>query len=245
MRHLSKVFLGLLIVVTLGCEAEQGSTQTPAPAVTQTKTSQSPAPEALPLPIPVPVAANFVAGTHYEVLPQPVPTSDPGKIEVTEVFWYGCGHCFDFEPIIEKWSESLADDVVLVRNPAMWDQQGIMERHARIYYTARALGVFEKIHKATFEAMNLHKNPLETEKAIAKLFEQNGVSNEDFTKAFHAFGVNSAVRQAEARQRGYRTQGTPEVVVNGTYRVSGRMAGSHQGMLDVTDFLIEKIRNEK
>ena len=243
MQNLSKLILGLLIAVTLGCEAEQGAQATQAIAPVTEATESQTVPEKTPLPTPV--VTNFVAGTHYEVLPQPVPTSDPNKIEVTEVFWYGCGHCFDFEPAISKWSETLPEDVVLVRSPAMWDQQGIMERHARIYYAARALGVLDKMHKATFDAMNLHKNSLETEKAIAKLFEENGVSNEEFTKAFHAFGVNSAVRQAEARQRGYRTQGTPEIVVNGTYRVSGRQAGSHQGMLDVTDFLIKKIRSEK
>jgi len=244
MQHLSKLILGLLIVVTLGCEAEQGNTQTP-PASTPASTASESQPAPKSPPLPTPVATNFVAGTHYEVLPQPVPTSDPSRIEVTEVFWYGCGHCFDFEPILEQWAETIPEDVVLVRNPAMWDQQGIMERHARIYYAARALGVLDKMHKATFEAMNLHKNPLETEKDIAKLFEENGISNEEFTQAFHSFGVNSAVRQAEARQRGYRTQGTPEIVVDGTYRVSGRMTGSHQGMLDVTDFLINKIRSEK
>ena len=193
----------------------------------------------------MPAASNYVAGTHYEVLTQPVPTADPAKIEVTEVFWYGCGHCFDFEPMLESWAKSLPADVVLVRNPAMWDQQGVMERHARIYYTARALGVLDAVHRATFEAMNLHKNPLQTEESIAKLFEDNGVSREDFAKAFNSFGVTSAVKQAESRLRGYRTQGTPEIVVNGTYRVSSRMAGSHQGMLNVTDFLVNKIRAEQ
>jgi len=237
MRNLSKWILGLLIVVTLGCQAEQDA-PAPAPASPASEATQ-----AEPAPVmPKPAAANYVAGTHYEVLPQPVPTADPNRIEVTEVFWYGCGHCFDFEPMLETWSKSLPADVVLVRNPAMWDQQGVMERHARIYYTARALGVLDELHRATFEAMNLHKNPLDSEKSIAKLFEDNGVSGEDFAKTFNSFGVTSAVKQAESRLRGYRTQGTPEIVVNGTYRVSSRMAGSHQGMLDVTDFLVNKIR---
>jgi protein dithiol oxidoreductase (disulfide-forming) len=161
------------------------------------------------------------------------------------VFWYGCGHCYDFEPMFDAWAETLPDDVAIVRSPAMWDQQGIMERHARIYFTAIALGVFDKLHMATFEAMNLHRNQLETEASIAKLFEDNGVSREDFDKTFNSFGVTSAVKQAESRLRGYRTQGTPEIVVNGTYRVSSRMTGGHQGMLNVTSFLVDKIRSEK
>ncbi|HEY8384787.1 MAG TPA: thiol:disulfide interchange protein DsbA/DsbL, partial [Porticoccaceae bacterium] len=76
-------------------------------------------------------------------------------------------------------------------------------------------------------------------------FLDNGVSREDFDKTFNSFGVTSAVKQAESRLRGYRTQGTPEIVVNGTYRVSSRMTGGHQGMLDVTTYLIDKIRSEK
>ena len=246
MHNLTKWILPFLIIFALGCQADQDGGQTtntatvPVPA--EAPASAQAANEARPAAA---VNANYVAGTHYEVLPQPVPTADPNRIEVTEVFWYGCGHCYDFEPLFEAWAESLPDDVAIVRSPAMWDQQGIMERHARIYYTARALGVFDKLHMAAFEAMNLHRNQLETEDAIAKLFEDNGVSREDFDRTFNSFGVTSAVRQAESRLRGYRTQGTPEVVVNGSYRVSSRMTGGHQGMLDVTGFLIDKIRSEQ
>lgn len=248
MLNLTKWILPLLIVFALGCQAEQDAGQisnaAPAPAEapppTATETRAESNADAAPA-----VNANYVAGTHYEVLPQPVPTADPGKIEVTEVFWYGCGHCYDFEPLFEAWAENLPDDVAVVRSPAMWDQQGIMERHARIYYTARALGVFDTVHMATFEAMNRHRNQLETEDAIAKLFGEHGVSREDFDRTFNSFGVTSAVKQAESRLRGYRTQGTPEVVVNGTYRVSSRMTGGHQGMLNVTGYLIDKIRAEQ
>lgn len=241
MQNLTKWIFPFLIVFALGCQAEQDSAQAtaaapPAEAPVSATIDAKPASSA---------SAHYVAGTHYEVLPQPVPTADPSKIEVAEVFWYGCGHCYDFEPLFESWAENLPADVAVVRSPAMWDQQGIMERHARIYYTAKALGVFDEVHMATFEAMNLHRNQLQTEEAIAKLFEEKGVSREDFDKTFNSFGVTSAVKQAESRLRGYRTQGTPEVVINGTYRVSSRLAGGHQDMLNVSSFLIEKIRSEQ
>lgn len=237
MQKIGKWLLACLFVTTLGCNAEQSDSSAPgAPSGPETSAAQVK---------PAPVSVDYQEGVHYEVLPQPVPTATGDKIEVTEVFWYGCSHCFDFEPTLEKWAEQLPDDVVLIRNPAQWDAQGIMARHARIYYTARALGVLDAVHTAAFEAMNVERQELRTEEEIAKLFVEQGVSREDFDKTFNSFGVTSAVRQAESRQRGYRTQGTPELIVDGKYRVSTRQAGSHEGMLKVVDFLVDKIRRER
>jgi len=241
LKPANKLFLLLCFVLALGCgESTSGS------ATAQAAPSAS-APAALSAPPSVndvaPVA--YVEGTHYERLPQAVPTVDRNKIEVTEVFWYGCSHCYDFEPLIAAWSASLPDDVVLVKNPAMWDNQGIMETHARIYYAAKVLDVEEKVSSAAFRALNIDRQPLRSESDIAKLFTDNGVSQADFERTFNSFGVTSAVRQAESRQRAYRVQGTPELVVNGTYRISARMAGSQSAMLKVADYLVTKIRNEK
>lgn len=181
-------------------------------------------------------AVDYVAGQHYQVLETPVRTSDPARIEVAEVFWYGCGHCFTFEPALEKWAQGLGADVVLTRSPAIWHPT--MELHARAYYTAQALGVLDRLHKALFDAMNLDKNRLASEDAIAKVFVAQGVAEADFHKTFKSFGVSSAVRQADARQRGYQVSGTPEMVVEGKYRITARMTGGHQGMLAAADHLI-------
>lgn len=189
------------------------------------------------------IAAEYVAGKHYQVLEPQVRTSNPAKIEVTELFWYGCGHCFIFEPLLAKWHETLADDVLLVRSPAIWHPT--MELHARAYYTARALGVEDKVHRALFEAMNVKQDKLATEAAIGKVFAAHGVDPEAFTKTFNSFGVASAVRQADARQRSYQTTGTPELVVEGKYRITARMAGGHQGMLEVADHLIALEREQR
>jgi thiol:disulfide interchange protein DsbA len=181
-------------------------------------------------------AADYVAGKHYVVLEAPVRTGDATKIEVTEVFWYGCGHCYAFEPLLEKWSKALPADVVLLRSPAIWHPT--MELHARAFYTAKALNVLETLHPALFEAMNVGKNKLGTEDDIKKIFTAHGVDGELFGKTFNSFGVGSAVGQADARQRGYKISGTPEIVVEGKYRVSASQAGSHEAMLAVVDHLI-------
>ena len=181
---------------------------------------------------------RFVAGTHYQVLDIPVRTSNPQQIEATEVFWYGCSHCYSFEPTITAWEKTLPDDVAFVRSPAIWHPN--MELHARAYYTAKVLGVLNVMHKVIFEEINIKQNKLANNKAIAELFTTHSdVSREKFDKVFDSFGVNSAVRQAEARQRGYQIQGTPEMVVNGKYRITGQMGGSRDGMIEIVNHLIE------
>jgi len=179
---------------------------------------------------------QYKAGTHYEVLETPVRTSDPKRIEVAEVFWYGCSHCFSFEPMVSTWANQLPEDVNFVHSPAIWHKN--MELHARAYYTAKALKVVDPVHLAIFEAMNLKRNKLASKEAIAEIFVAQGVDLDKFNKTFDSFGVVSATKQADARQRSYGIKGTPEMVVNGKYRLSAKMAGGQGEMLKVADYLI-------
>lgn len=186
-------------------------------------------------------ADTYTAGKHYEVLETPVRTSDPKRIEVAEVFWYGCSHCFTFEPIVSTWASQLPEDVNFMHSPAIWHKS--MGLHARAYYTAKALKVLDSVHLAIFEAMNLKKNKLANKEAIGKIFVAQGVDLDKFNKTFDSFGVVSATKQADARQRSYGIKGTPEMVVNGKYRLSAKMAGGQNGMLNVADYLINLERN--
>ena len=188
-------------------------------------------------------AQSYVEGTHYDLITPAVRTTDPDKIEVAEFFWYGCGHCYTFEPMIEQWKKSLPDDVDFHGSPAIWNAQ--MELHARAYYAAQVLGVLDTMHPVLFQAMNVDRKRLSSEAEIAALFSANGVSAEDFGKAFKSFGVTSQVRQANARARAAKITGTPALMVNGKYHVSTRKAGSQANMLKVAEFLIEKERAAK
>jgi thiol:disulfide interchange protein DsbA len=189
------------------------------------------------------VAQSYVEGTHYDLITPAVRTADPDKIEVAEFFWYGCGHCYTFEPMIEQWKKSLPDDVGFHGSPAIWNAQ--MELHARAFYAAEVLGVLDTMHPVIFQAMNVDRKRLSSEAEIAALFTANGVSAEDFAKAFSSFGVSSQVRQANARARAAKITGTPALMVNGKYHISTRKAGSQANMLKVAEFLIEKERAAK
>jgi len=183
---------------------------------------------------------KFKAGIHYEVLPQAVRTADPSKFEVNEVFSYHCGHCYNFESVLEPWFESLADDVDVQRTPAVW--QPAMEVYARAYYSAVMLKVLDQVHMPIFEAIHVKRQPVRSEKDLVPIFAAAGVDSAKFSQVYNSFGMTSMVNQAKARGRSYRTQGTPEMVVNGKYRISSRMAGGFEGMLNVADFLIAKER---
>ena len=183
---------------------------------------------------------NWVEGTHYDVITPAIRTAEPSKIEVTEFFWYGCGHCYNFEPMLEQWKKTLADDVVFIGSPAVWNKP--MELHARAFYTAQALGVMDTMHPVIFQAMNVDRKRLSSEAEIKALFEANGVSADDFDKAYNSFGVGSQVRQANSKARAAKITGTPEMMVNGKYRISTRKAGGQANMLKLADYLIEKER---
>jgi len=117
-----------------------------------------------------------------------------------------------------------------------------MELHSKAFYTAEVLGVSDTMHLALFQAMNVDKKRLASEGEIASIFGANGVSEEDFVKAFNSFGVGSMVRQASSRAKAAKITGTPEMMINGKYRISTRKAGSQAGMIEVANFLIEKER---
>jgi thiol:disulfide interchange protein DsbA len=185
--------------------------------------------------------ALYVEGTHYEAIEKPVRTEDPSKIEVTEVFWYGCPHCYAFEPLINSWAGKLPADVAFVRSPGIWS--AIMETHAQIYYVAQTLNVLDKIHSVAFNEIHEKRNYLDTEEAVKAMFVGQGVSAEDFDKNWGSFAMTSAVKKAATRMRDYGVSSVPCLVVNGKYLITINDSVNTQAeMLKVADFLIAKER---
>lgn len=186
---------------------------------------------------------KYVAGEHYDLISPAVRTANPDKIEVVEFFWYGCGHCYTFEPMVGAWKKNLADDVDFRGSPAMWNP--LMELHAQAFYTAEVLGVLDTMSPVIFQAINVDKKRLASEEELRELFVANGVDGADFDKAFNSFGVTSQVRQANSRARAAKITGTPTMMVDGKYQISARKAGSQANMLKVADYLIEQERAAK
>lgn len=186
-----------------------------------------------------PLWAGFDEGIEYKtVSPRVSNHIDDKKTEVVELFWYGCPHCFDFEPDLHTWLATKPKNVNFVRIPAVFNKR--WEMHARAYYTAEVLGVLDKIHQPLFDAMNLKKKKMATTGELATFFEKHGVKKETFIETYNSFSVDSKVRRATDLTKRYGIDGVPTLIVNGKYRTSGSLAGSRENMLKVVNHLIKQ-----
>jgi len=185
-------------------------------------------------------AADFKAGQHYFELDYPVRTNDPNKVEVVELFWYGCPHCFRVEPSVNAWKQSIADDVDFQQIPAVLGRA--WEPHARAFWVAKATGVFEQMHQPFFNAIHLDKKRMVREGELKDFFANYGVSEKDFDLHYRGFATESRLKQTESRINAYGITGVPAFIVNGKYRVSASSAGGEQALFEVINFLIEKER---
>lgn len=186
-------------------------------------------------------AAEFTEGTHYKKVAQQ-PTSTGDKVEVLEFFWYGCPHCYHFEPFIKSWNKSKPANAELVRIPAIFRPD--WEVQARTYYALSNMGLIENLHEKIFDAINRSKKHLNTMEAMAGFLAANGVDREAFIKEYNSFAVDSMVRKGKKLQQGYNIEGVPAIAVNGEYLTSGSMAKSYDNLISVINHLV-KISSKK
>jgi len=186
---------------------------------------------------------KYTPEKHFTILTTAQGTSSaPDVIEVTEVFWYGCPHCYSFDPYLEKWKEDLPDDVNFVRLPVMWNPTN--QIHARMFYTAEALGKLDEVHEPIFRAIHLNKQTLTTEADIQEFFLSYGISEEEFKSTFRSFAVESKLQRAKNLTQRYRIQSVPLLVTNGKYLTQGSEIENFGEMLAVTDELVDRERQE-
>ncbi len=176
----------------------------------------------------------------YEVLQPPQQTETGDRIEVVDVFWYGCPHCYVFLPVMEAYEQVKPEYVEIRRLPAVFRENWVA--HARAFYTAMLLGEVERTHRPLFEEIHEQRNPTDHREALAAFFERQGVDRIAFEQTWDSFAVESLVRKSVLMQRRYGITGTPSVVVNGKYRVTGRLAGSYDDMIRVVAALVERER---
>ena len=186
-------------------------------------------------------AAEYVEGTHYARLAVPVATQDPAKVEVVEVFSYACIHCKNFDPWIDRWQAAQSDDVNFRRIPAVFNES--WEILARAFYAAEVLGVAEKVHTPLFEAIHDRGIDVRNPSLLAALFEDAaGVPQAQFEQVYNSMALNARIANAHGLGLSYGVSGVPTLIVDGKYRVDGRMAGSNTDMLAVAEQLISEIR---
>ncbi|HED18979.1 MAG TPA: thiol:disulfide interchange protein DsbA/DsbL, partial [Gammaproteobacteria bacterium] len=168
--------------------------------------------------------AGFEEGVQYKTIQNAQPTANADKIEVLELFWYGCPHCYHLEPELDAWLKNKPGDVDFVRLPAVLGPS--WELHARAFYIAELLGISDKIHKPLFDRIHKEKKPVRNVRQLREFFEEQGVSAQEFDDTYKSFAVITKTNRAKQAASQYGIKGVPTMVVNGKYRTSASMAGS-------------------
>jgi thiol:disulfide interchange protein DsbA len=235
--------------VAVNAQASQGPAGDRAAGMTEESEGPTEAPSGLS-PIAAAVAANtpapaavipakWVDGKNYVALvPAQLTYVAPDKIEVVEVFWYGCGHCFHLDPTLEEWrKQGKPGYAEFVRVPVMWNDG--TRAHARLFYTLEALGKLDQLHPAVFREIHINghslvdPDPAKTEQLQRAFLTANGVSNADFDRTYRSFSVESKLQRAEQLTRRYKVTGVPLIVVNGKYTTDTTMAGGEAQLVSL------------
>ena len=190
-----------------------------------------------------PAMAQAQPRPAYTELNLPLQVEAAGKIEVLEFFWYGCIHCYNFEPVLETWLKKLPRDAQFRRVPAIFNQR--WEHDATIFYTFEVLGALDKLHRPFFEAIHRERLRTDDPKALAEWLRKQGLDAQKFVETMKSFGVQSKTRRAAMMTNAYMIDGTPAMAVHGRYTVSAEQGRTFEGMLQTVSGLVEQLRKKK
>jgi len=182
-------------------------------------------------------------GFDYRILPIAQPVEAKGKVEVIEFFWYGCPHCYDFEPELSAWVKRQPRDVAFRRVPVAFRDDFLP--HSQMYYALESMGKADALNEKVMYAMHKENKRLLTEGEIADWVASQGIDRNTFLATYRSFAVVSKARAAKQQTEAYRIDGVPTVVMQGKYVTSPSIAGSKAKAIAVMDYLEEKIRKDK
>ena len=191
------------------------------------------------------LAAEPQMGTNFDKTAQAIPTDNKNKIEVMELFWYGCIHCYQMDPILNEWVKKLPKDVYFKRVPAIprpeWAPM------ARAFYAMETLGVSEKLHTSIFDAVHKDKtlNPADEKAILEWVTLKSGLDRKKVEEAFNSFSMNASLNRAAQMFRAAGATGVPSLVIDGKYITSSTMAGGNNEALKLADDIIANIRKDK
>ena len=182
-------------------------------------------------------------GFDYRILPIAQPVETKGKVEVIEFFWYGCPHCYDFEPELTSWMKHQPKDATFRRVPVAFRDDFMP--HSQLFYALEALGKGDALNEKVMYAMHKENKRLLTESEIADWVASQGIDRNTFLATYRSFAVASKARAAKQLAEAYRIDGVPTIVMQGKYVTSPSIAGTKAKAIAVMDYLEEKIRKNK
>tara|TARA_B110000902_G_scaffold8244_1_gene9888 strand:+ start:606 stop:1277 length:672 start_codon:yes stop_codon:yes gene_type:complete len=184
-------------------------------------------------------------GQEFDAVAQALPSADNSKIEVMEIFWYGCSHCYHMEKPLHTWLKNKPEDVNFIRMPGLPNPS--WAPMAQAFYTMDALGIHDKLHTKLFDAIHKQRtlNPTKQKATIDWVVNNSGLDRKIVEDTFNSFAVNAKLKRAEQVFRSSGATGVPSLVIDGKYITSGTMAGGNPQALQVTDYIIKNIRASK
>jgi thiol:disulfide interchange protein DsbA len=187
-------------------------------------------------------AASFDEGIEYKTVVEPQRFEPGDDVEVLELFWYGCPHCYYLEPAIARWLESKPEGVSFRRLPAAAASRWVP--HAKAYFAAEQLGQLDKLHEPLFKALHDERRKLFTDEELIKFAAEQGIDEAAFRAAYQSFPVDMQVRRSADLVRRYQLTGVPAIVVNGKYTTGVTEAGGREQLFEVVDFLVQQEQSE-
>jgi len=184
-------------------------------------------------------------GVNFDKTLQAVSTDQKDKIEITELFWYGCIHCYQMDPMLSDWVKKLPKDVYFKRMPAIprpdWTPM------ARAFYAMEALGVGEKLHMSVFDAVHKDRslNPTDEKAILLWVILKSGLDRKKVEDAFNSFSMNASLNRAAQIFKASGATGVPTLMIDGRYITSSTMAGGNNEALQIADFIINNVRKDR
>jgi protein dithiol oxidoreductase (disulfide-forming) len=183
----------------------------------------------------VSVSAEYKLGRDYRLVDNPLPVKKDGIVEVTESFWYGCAHCYSFEPSINSWKAKQTEDTKLIKMPITWGP--IHQLHAALFFTIEALKLEPSTHSAVFVTIHKEGNFLQSSKAIQEFLSKFGVAPEVTDQYIQSFSVKQKVNRSIKYARQLKIDSVPMMVVDGTYIIESKR--NFADTLKVVDYVVE------
>ena len=180
-------------------------------------------------------------GVDFIKLDKPAPVEvAAGKIEVIEFFWYNCGHCNAFEPVLSNWVKALPKDVVFKRMPIAFRDDSVPQQ--KLFFALEAMGLTDKLHARVFAAIHGDRQNLTSADAITEWMVKQGVDKTKFLAQFNSFSTSTKATRARQLQNAYQLEGVPAMGVAGRFYVDGTTAGSMDRALQIVDSLVAQVR---
>ena len=166
--------------------------------------------------------------------------TESDKIIVYEFFWYGCPHCYNLEPTIDKIEANLDKDTILIKIPVALRDSWL--NHAKAFYVLQQMKLDDNLHEPIFHEIHINGNRLDTKDKLSNFVSNQGYDGESFAKLFDSFGTEIRVNKASRLAKQYQIDSVPTLIVNGKYSTSGSFVSSYDELYNVVNLLIDKER---